>query len=91
MGEYIHAPLLPGQIGNHPGLNGRIVSHQEGAPILRHQCRSDKLGQDIRHRIIAEAQGFQVAITNQLADFTDVLQVILREVLRLDDSTGPPP
>ena len=89
LAEGVEHPLLAGEPGQHPRLDRAEVAHREGPAIARDEGRADELRQGVRHALVAELQHLQVAVLEGLAGEVEVGDVVLREVLQLDEPSGP--
>lgn len=56
-GKYLLPPLLPGNPGNDPGLDGRKVCDEETVTGLGNECRADQLGKNHRDGVIEKLDG----------------------------------
>ena len=91
LGEYILPPLLAGKPCDDTGFNRGEVRHNELSVFLRHECCANQLGKGVRHILIEHFQSVKVTCPDKPSGFGQIVQMILREILHLNDATGPPP
>ena len=91
LGEYVLPPLLAGKPCDDTGFNRGEVRHNEFPVLLRHECRADQLGKGIRHVLIEHFQSVKVTDSNKPSGFGQIVQMVLREILHLNDASCPAP
>ena len=91
LGEYVLTPLLAGKPRNHPGFNRGEIRHNEFSVSLRHECRADQLRKGIWHVLIEHFQSVKAACPDKPSGFGQIVQMVLREILHLNDAACPPP
>ena len=87
--EYLKDPLFARQPCQDSGLDGAEVADCEGLAFRCYECRSDELAQRVRNVAVADLYHVEVAFLQELACKVDVADVVLREVLHLDEASGP--
>lgn len=83
-------PSLTGKPRNDPGFNGREVCHDEFATVLGNECRADQLGQRIRDILIEHLHGIKITVADKASGFSQIIQVVLGQILHLNDAACPP-
>ena len=91
LGEYVLSPLLAGKPRNHPGFNCGEIRHNEFPVFPRHECRADQLGKGVRHIFIEHFQSVKAACPDKPSGFGQIVQMVLREILHLNDAACPSP
>ena len=86
--ENLLSPLLSGKPCDDSCLDGCEVRHKKAVTGFRNECGTDQLRQHHRHRLIEHLYGFKVTAADQRTDFIQIRQMILRQILHLDQTTG---
>ncbi len=86
--ELLQSPLLPGDPGQYPGLDGGVVADDEGVPWLWDEGGADQLRQRGGHVPIEELHSLQVPGAYQRPAGGQVRHFVLGQVLQLNAPTG---
>ena len=89
VGKHFLAPLLPGQPGDDPGLDGAEVGHDKPVSGGGDKSRPDQLREDVRHVAVDQPQRLGLPLQGQLPGEIQGLQMVLGQVLDLHQPAGP--
>ena len=89
--KYFHAPLLTGQPCDHAGFYRAEVADDELFACAGDEGSADQLGQHVRHGAIPSLNGIVIAVPHTFSGFSQLLHVVLGQVLQLHVAPSPAP
>ena len=87
--EHLHAPLLTGQPCDHAGFHRAEVADDELSTCAGNEGSADQLGQHVRHGAIPLLNGIVIAAPDTRSCFSQLLHVVLGQVLQLHIASSP--
>ena len=87
--EYFSAPALSGEMGQDPRLDCAEIRYDELFSVFRYERGPDQFGQHSGHRRVEKVQCFIVSDLHQFPGLVQILHVVLRQVLQLDEPACP--
>ena len=87
--EHLHAPLLTGQPRDHAGFHCAEVADDEFFARTGDKGGANQLGQHVRHGAVPLLNSFVIAVLYTFSSLSQLLHVVLRQVLQLHVASSP--
>ena len=87
--EYFHPPFFTGKPAEDPAFNLAVVRDNQNLPFGRYKGRTDQFRQYCGRRPVFFPDPLDIARYYQIPSSVEILQMVLRQILRLDVFAAP--